>query len=56
MNKLEARMAKIPEPFVLMYRPPGKEHQKINVVLDDLHNRLNMLECHCTDQGHEKSC
>lgn len=44
MNKLEKRMAKIPEPFVLMYKPPGGQHQKINIVLDNLHDRLNNIE------------
>lgn len=37
-------MAKIPDPFVLMYKPPGGKHQKINVVLDDIHNRINSIE------------
>lgn len=44
MSKLEARMAKIPDPFVLMYKPPGGKHQKINIALDDLYNRLNSIE------------
>jgi hypothetical protein len=30
---------------VLYYRPPSEEkHQKINVVLDDIHERLNKIE------------
>jgi len=41
---LENRIAKIPDPFILLYRPPGKDYQKINVVLDDIHERLNRLE------------
>lgn len=44
LQKLEERIAKIPDPFILYYRPPDGEYRKINEVLDDLHGRLNTLE------------
>lgn len=45
ISDLEERVGKIPDPFVLYYKPPEHEgYQKIDEVLDDLHVRLNMLE------------
>jgi len=37
-------MEKLPDPFVIYYRPPGEEHKKLDKVLDALHERLNSLE------------
>lgn len=45
LNKIEERVGKIPDPFVMYYRAPENEkHQKIDEVLDHIHIRLNMLE------------
>lgn len=44
LSALEDRVSKIPDPFVLYYRPPGEDYKKINEVLDDVHGRLNILE------------
>ena len=45
IEKVEKRLAKIPDPFIIYYKPPGEEeHQKLNKVLDGLHSRLNNLE------------
>lgn len=49
LDKLEERLSRlekrVPESFDVFYRPPGEEkHQKLNVVLDNLHVRLNTLE------------
>lgn len=44
LQNLEERVGKIPDPFVLYYRPPGDDYRKINEVLDDLYARLNTLE------------
>jgi hypothetical protein len=42
---MEKRLAKIPDPFIIYYRPPEtEEHQKLNKVLDDVYGRLNNLE------------
>lgn len=51
LSKVEQRLSGIPSPFKLSYKPPQGEYQDLPKVLDDLHNRLNMLECHCTDRG-----
>jgi hypothetical protein len=37
-------MAKIPDPFILEYRPPGEDYKSLPDALDDLYNRLNTLE------------
>ena len=39
-------MAKIPEPFILEYRPPGEDYKSLPDALDDLYHRLNTLETH----------
>lgn len=49
LDKLDERLSRlekrVPESFDVFYRPPGEErHQKLNVVLDNLHVRLNTLE------------
>ena len=45
LKNLENRVSKIPDPFVLYYKEPGKsDYVKINETLDDLHVRLNILE------------
>ena len=45
LKNLESRMSKIPDPFVLYYKPPGEDdYQKINESLDDLFARINTLE------------
>jgi hypothetical protein len=45
LRALEDRVGKIPDPFVLYYKPPGEnDYQKINESLDDLYVRLNILE------------
>lgn len=44
LQNLEERVGKIPDPFVLYYRPPGEDYKKINEVLDDIHARINTLE------------
>lgn len=49
IDKLDERLGrlekKVPESFDIFYRAPTKEkHEKLNVVLDDLHMRLNKLE------------
>jgi hypothetical protein len=44
LRALEDRVGKIPDPFVLYYRPPGEDYKKINEVLDDVYGRLNILE------------
>lgn len=42
---LEARMDKIPDPFVIYYREPGKEgYSKLNEALDNLHADLEKLK------------
>jgi hypothetical protein len=42
---LEKRVEKIPDPFVLYYKPPGEDdYQKINHALDMLYAKINMLE------------
>ena len=34
-------------PFELMYRPPGREnHQNITEILDEIMNRLEIIEQH----------
>lgn len=43
--QLESAIRKIPDPFVIYYKPPGHEsHVKLNESLDDLHERINKLE------------
>jgi len=37
-------MAKIPDPFILEYRPPGEDYKSLPTALDVLYNRLNKLE------------
>ena len=44
LQNLELRVGKIPDPFVLYYRPPSGEYKKINEILDDMYNRINMVE------------
>lgn len=45
LQNLEERVGKIPDPFVLYYRPPERDsHEKISDVLDDIHIRIGMLE------------
>lgn len=44
LKNLESRVSKIPDPFVLYYKPPGEEYKKINEALDDLYCRLNIIE------------
>lgn len=49
IDKIDARLkkleSKIPDSFDIFYKPPRKKnHQKLNVVLDDIHHRLNNLE------------
>lgn len=44
LKNLESRVSKIPDPFVLYYKPPGEEYKKINEALDDLYCRLNIME------------
>lgn len=45
IEKLEEKQSKIPDPFVLYYKPPKHEdYVKIDEVLDNLHVRLNNLE------------
>ena len=44
LQNLEERVGKIPDPFVLYYRPPGEDYKKINEVLDNIHARINTLE------------
>ena len=44
LQNLEVRVGKIPDPFVLYYRPPSGEYKKINEILDDMYNRINMVE------------
>lgn len=49
IDKIEYRLKKLEtktiEQLDIMYRPPNeKEHKKLDVVLNDLHNRLNNLE------------
>ena len=49
IDKLDERLSRlekrVPESFDIFYRAPTKgSHEKLNVVLDDLHIRLNKLE------------
>lgn len=49
IDKLDERLSRlekrVPESFDIFYRAPTKgKHEKLNVVLDDLHMRLNKLE------------
>ena len=49
IDKLDERLSRlekrVPESFDIFYRAPTKgNHEKLNVVLDDLHVRLNKLE------------
>jgi ABC-type Fe3+-hydroxamate transport system substrate-binding protein len=44
LKNLENRVSKIPDPFVLYYKPPGEEYKKINEALDDVYCRINILE------------
>jgi hypothetical protein len=42
---IEEKLAQIPIPFKLMYRPPGKEeHMNIVQYLDEIDKRLKALE------------
>jgi len=44
LNYLERRMAKIPDPFILEYRPPGEDYKSLPDALDVLYERLNKVE------------
>lgn len=45
IKRIEYRLSKIPDPFIIMYRPPERDsHEKISDVLDDIHIRIGMLE------------
>jgi 3'-phosphoadenosine 5'-phosphosulfate sulfotransferase len=45
LNKLEERISKVPDPFVLYYRPPKNEkHLKVNEALDTVFTRIEILE------------
>lgn len=45
LNSIEKRVGKIPDPFVLYYRPPNKtDYVKIHEYLNDVHARLESLE------------
>ena len=41
---LEKRIAKIPDPFSISYRPPGENYKSLPDALDAVCNRLNNLE------------
>jgi len=44
VKNLETRISKIPDPFVILYRPPNSDYVKLNEALDALFNRLNNME------------
>lgn len=44
IKRIEYRLSKIPDPFIIMYRPPGQNYKKIDEILDDIHIRIGMLE------------
>jgi hypothetical protein len=45
LNSIEKRVGKIPDPFVLYYKPPNKEdYVKIHEYLNDVHVRLTSIE------------
>lgn len=42
---LEKRIGKIPDPFVIYYREPGKEdYSKLNEALDNLYKEIENLK------------
>lgn len=42
---LESRMSKIPDPFVIYYKEPGKEeYSKLNETLDNLYAEIEKLK------------
>lgn len=44
VKRAEGRLAQIPHPFVILYRPPNSEYVKLNEALDTLFDRLNIVE------------
>ncbi len=44
IRRVEERIAKIPDPFVVFYRPPGRDYVKLNEALDELYDKLNIIE------------
>jgi hypothetical protein len=45
LSNIESRLSKIPDPFVIYYRPPHSEdYEKLNLALDDLYARINKVE------------
>lgn len=50
ISNLEDRISKL-DPFILYYRPPGEEHMKLNLALDELYGKINRLERNFYDQG-----
>lgn len=50
VSNLEERIAKL-DPFILYYRPPGGDHMKLNLALDELYGKINKLEDIFYDHG-----
>lgn len=45
LSILEQRMSKIPDPFVIYYKEPGKEeYSKLNEALDNLYTEIENLK------------
>lgn len=45
LRVLENRISKIPDPFVIYYREPGKEeYSKLNEALDNLYHEVEKLK------------
>lgn len=45
LSMLEKRISKIPDPFVIYYREPGKEdYSKLNEALDNLYKEIENLK------------
>lgn len=44
VKRVEDRLAQIPHPFVILYRPPNQDYVKLNEALDSLFDRLNIVE------------
>ena len=45
IRKIEERLTKLPDPFIIMYKPPeGEDYVKLNEALDVLYDKINSLE------------
>ncbi len=45
LSALEQQMSKLPDPFVIYYREPGKEeYSKLNEALDNLYHEIGKLK------------